>query len=230
MKRLSRSDIRMIIEAQFFDKNPYDLDKEDFDIAADTVIKNNPGVAFTYPREIDSDEIQEDEYENEMYDDYGMPIYKKQHMSPEIIRTDLRRAQLGGVSGENPAKLSRLYHDADEENFLTDPNFVQARHIVDTLAPYEGSHFNPQLSAGISNAKKLQAAYDEIADSREMSNYLTQLAMRMQHDGSASYVDHFDEADEALMDFEAEVHQKYGLTEEEIDRLGDALESKKDAW
>jgi len=230
MKKLSRSDIRMIIESQFFDKDPYGMEREDFDKAADTVIKNNPGVAFTYPREIDSDEIQEDEYENEMFDDYGMPIFKKQHAGPEIARTDLRRAQLGDVSDENLAKLSRLYHDADEEDFMSDPNVVQARSLIDALAPYEGSKFSPELSAGIANAKKMQAAYDEIYDSREMRDYLTQLARRMYHDGSASYVDYFDEADEALTDFEAEVHQKYGLTEEEIDRLGDALQSKKDAW
>jgi len=230
MKKLSRSDIRMIIESQFFDKDPYGMDKEDFDKAADTVIKNNPGVAFTYPREIDSDEIQEDEYENEMFDDEGMPIFKKQHAGPEIARTDLRRAQLGGVSGENLAKLSRLYHDADEEDFMSDPSVVQARSLIDTLAPYEGSKFSPELSAGIANAKKMQAAYDEIYDSREMDYYLTQLSRRMMHDGSMDYYDDFSNADDQLREFEDEIHKKYGLTEEEIDRLDDALETKKNAY
>ena len=78
--------------------------------------------------------------------------------------------------------------------------------------------------------RKIKDAYDEIYNSRELRTYIIELGRRMYHDGSQSYHDNFDEADEDLTAFEKEIAEKYGLTEEEIDELDSMLETPKNAY
>ena len=233
--KITRRQLRKIIVESFYEKDPYGLDKEDFDAAAAEVIKDKPGIAFTYPRSVDSDEPVYDEYdeivwaEDEYGDETGDPVYKKKPIGPEIARTGLRRAGFGGATDKHLGKLSDLYRGGESMDF-DDESFTQADALANQLSDYEGPQVNPELSKGISGAKNLQAAYDEISNSSEMSYYLSQLSNRMYHDGSSSYQDDFYNADIKMSDFEEEVAKKYGLTEDEIDRLDDALSSAKDAY
>ena len=233
--KITRRQLRKIIIEAFYEKDPYDLDKEDFDAAAAEVIKDKPGIAFTYPRSVDSDEPVYDEYdeivwaEDEYGDETGDPVYKKKPIGPEIARAGLRRAGMAGASDKHLGKLADLYRGGESMDF-DDESFMQADTLANQLSDYEGPQFNPELSKGISGARNLQAAYEEIYNSSEMSYYLSQLANRMMHDGSSSYQDDFHNASIKMGDFEARVAKKYGLTEDEIDRLDDALETKKNAW
>ena len=233
--KITRRQLRKIIVESFYEKDPYGLDKEDFDAAAAEVIKDKPGIAFTYPREVETDEPELDEWGDVIWkkDDWGHEtddiVMQKKPMGQEIARTGSRRAGFGGASDQHLGKLADLYRGGESMDF-DDESFTQADALANQLSDYEGPQVNPELSKGISGAKNLQAAYDEISNSSEMSYYLSQLSNRMYHDGSSSYQDDFYNADIKMSDFEEEVAKKYGLTEDEIDRLDDALSSAKDAY
>ena len=233
--KITRRQLRKLIIESFYEKGSYSVDKEDFDAAAAEVIKDKPGIAFTYPREVETDEPELDEWgdviwkEDEWGHETGDIVMQKKPMGQEIARTGLRRAGFGGATDQHLGKLSDLYRGGESMDF-DDESFTQADALANQLSDYEGPQVNPELSKGISGAKNLQAAYDEISNSSEMSYYLTQLSNRMYHDGSSSYQDDFYNADIKMTDFEEEVAKKYGLTEDEIDRLDDALSSAKDAY
>jgi len=233
--KITRRQLRKIIVESFYEKDPYGLDKEDFDAAAAEVIKDKPGIAFTYPRSVDSDEPVYDEYDeivwatDEWGNETGPPVYEKKPIGQEIARTGLRRAGFAGVSDKHLGKLADLYSGGESMDF-DDESFVQADALANQLSDYEGPQVNPELSKGIDKARNLQAAYDEIYNSKEMDYYLSELGNRMWDDGSGNSQDDFHNADIKMTDFEARVAKKYGLTEEEIDKLDDALESKKNAY
>jgi hypothetical protein len=234
--KITRKQLRKLIIESFYEKGHYDVDKEDFDAAAAEVIKDKPGIAFTYPREVDDlDSPVYDEYDeivwatDEWGNETGPPVYEKKPIGQEIARTGLRRAGFSGASDQHLGKLADLYRGGESMDF-DDDTFVQADALANQLSDYEGPQVNPELSKGIDRARNLQAAYDEIRDSSEMSYYLSQLSNRMMHDGSSSYQDDFHNADIKMTDFEEEIAKKYGLTEDEIDRLDDALASAKDAY
>ena len=82
--KITRRQLRKIIVESFYAKGHYDVDKEDFDAAAAEVIKDKPGIAFTYPREVDDlDEPMYDEYDeivwatDEWGNETGPPVYEK---------------------------------------------------------------------------------------------------------------------------------------------------------
>jgi len=235
--KITRKELRKLIVESFYMKGDsyQSADKEDFDAAAAEVIKDKPGIAFTYPRSVDSDEPVYDEYDeivwatDEWGNETGPPVYEKKPIGQEIARTGLRRAGFAGVSDKHLGKLADLYRDGESMDF-DDESFVQADALANQLSDYEGPQVNPELSKGIDKARNLQAAYDEIYNSKEMDYYLSELGNRMWDDGSGNSQDDFHNADIKMTDFEARVAKKYGLTEEEIDKLDDALESKKNAY
>ena len=209
--------------------------KEELDQYLKNMRKTDPGYATTYPRQRYTDDPELDEWGDVIWkkDEWGHEtgdiVMQKKPMGQEIARTGLRRAGFGGATDQHLGKLSDLYRGGESMDF-DDESFTQADALANQLSDYEGPQVNPELSKGISGAKNLQAAYDEIRNSSEMSYYLTQLSNRMYHDGSSSYQDDFYNADIKMTDFEEEVAKKYGLTEDEIDRLDDALSSAKDAY
>ena len=236
--KITRRQLRKIIEESFYMKgNSYQsADKEDFDAAAAEVIKDKPGIAFTYPREVDDlDSPMYDEYDeivwatDEWGDETGPPVYEKKPIGQEIARTGLRRAGFAGASDKHLGTLADLYSGGESMDF-DDESFVQADALANQLSDYEGPQVNPEISRGIDKARNLQAAYDEIYNSKEMDYYLSELGSRMWDDGSSNSQDDFYNADKQMTDFEARVAKKYGLTEEEIDKLDNALESKKNAY
>ena len=105
-----------------------------------------------------------------------------------------------------------------------------ARSLADDDFRFSTFDAGPKLDAIATSKFKLEDAYREIRNSDELTTYKMELANRMMHDGSMDYRDNFNEAEDDLYEFEERIHKKYGLTEEEIDKLGDMLQVDKDSW
>ena len=195
---------------------------DDKDIQA--LRKNRPGYAFTMPREIEDDEPEYDEYGDLEYDEYGDLIFPKKEATPEILRARAAQMSRGGIEPKNVRKL----RDLSGQNLEDAQPFELADMLMDD-EKLQG-RYSPELEGGYASEMRLQDAYREIKDSRELRTYKFELANRMMHDGSMDYRDNFYEADENLHEFEKRIHQKYGFTEEEIDKLNDMLEIDKESY
>ena len=191
-----------------------------------------PNYLLDLPVQKYTDEVKTDEYGNEVYrkDEYGDETwdleYEKIPMKDEILRSRIADMRAGGISPENIKKIATLMQD--------DPFDKQAEMIARSLADddFRFSTFDagPKLDAIATSKFKLEDAYREIRNSDELTTYKMELANRMMHDGSMDYRDNFNEAEDDLYEFEERIHKKYGLTEEEIDKLGDMLQVDKDSW
>ena len=176
-----------------------------------------------------------------VFDEYGDPVFKtdeygyetddfefdKLPMDDEILRSRIADMKAGGLDPEYIRKIATLMQD--------DPFDKQAEFLARSVAPNDDFRFStmdagPKVSAAVNSKVKLHNAYHEIRESDELRRYLGELANRMMHDGSAGYVDHFNEAEDDMYEFEKRIAQKYGLTEKEIDQLDDMLETDKNAW
>ena len=195
---------------------------DDKDIQA--LRKNRPGYAFTMPREIEKDEPEYDEDDDLIYDEYGDLVFLKKEATPEILRSRAAQMSRGGIEPENVRKLRDLSGQDLED--------AQPFELADMLMDDEKlqGRYNPELEGIYANKMKLQNAYNEIRDSRELMTYKLELARRMMHDGSMDYEDNFYEADEAMTRFEDEVAEKYDLTEKEIEQLYDMLRIDKESY
>ena len=116
-----------------------------------------------------------------------------------------------------------------------DPFDPQAEFLARSVAPNDDFRFStfdagPKVSAAVNSKFKVENAYKEIRESDELRRYLSELANRMMHDGSAGYTDNFNDAEDDMYEYEKRIAQKYGLTEEEIEQLDDMLEVSKGAW
>ena len=168
------------------------------------------------------DNIKKDDwgYETDDFEFGKIPV------DDEIRRSRIADMHAGGIDPEYVKKLSTLMAD--------DPFDSQAEELARSLADddFRFSTFDagPKLDA-IANSKfKVENAYQEIRNSRELMTYKMELASRMMHDGSVNYQDNFDEADRAMSNFEERVAKKYGLSEKEIDKLDDMLQVDKDSY
>lgn len=205
-----------------------ELDSEDLKKLAQI----RPNYLLDLPVQKYSDEPVVDEYGDLVYktDEYGREIdleFEKIPMKNEIIRSRIADMKAAGLDPEHIKKLAKLMQD--------DPFDKQVEDLARALAPDDDFRFStfdagPKVSDSINRKLNLDRAYREIRNSRELMNYKMELANRMMHDGSQSYVDHFNEAEEDMYKFEKRIAQKYDLTEEEIDKLDDMLETDKNAY
>ena len=192
-----------------------------------------PNYLLDLPVQKYSDEPVRDEYGDLVYktDEYGYESddleFEKLPMDDEIRRSRIADMEAGGLDPEHIKKLAKLMAD--------DPFDKQAEELARALAPNDDFRFStmdagPKVSAAVNSRVKLHNAYHEIRDSDELRRYLSELANRMMHDGSAGYRDNFNDAEDDMYEFEKRIAQKYGLTEEEIDKLDDMLDTAKNAW
>ena len=176
-----------------------------------------------------------------VFDEFGNVVFKKDEdgyetddfefdklpMDDEILRSRIADMKAGGLNPEHIRKIATLMKD--------DPFNKQAEELARAVAPGDNFRFStmdagPKVSAAVNSKVKLHNAYHEIRESDELRRYLGELARRMMHDGSAGYVDNFNDAEDAMYEYEKRIAQKYGLTKEEIDKLDDMLETDKNAW
>jgi hypothetical protein len=206
-----------------------ELDSEDLKKLADI----RPNYLLDLPVQKYSDEPVRDEYGDVVTkkDEWGRDTYElefeKLPMKDEILRSRIADMKAGGLDPEHIRKIATLMQD--------DPFDKQAEFLARSLAPNDDFRFStmdagPKVSAAINSKVKLHNAYHEIRESDELRRYLGELANRMMHDGSAGYVDNFNDAEDAMYEYEKRIAQKYGLTEEEIDKLDDMLDTDKKAW
>ena len=192
-----------------------------------------PNYLLDLPVQKYSDEPVRDEYDDLVHkkDKYGRDTYdlefEKLPMDDEILRSRIADMKAGGLDPEHIRKIARIMQD--------DPFDSQAEFLARSVAPNDDFRFStmdagPKVSAAVNSNVKLHNAFHEIRESDELRRYLGELANRMMHDGSAGYVDNFDAADDAMYKYEKRIAQKYGLTEEEIDKLDDMLSTSKNAW
>ena len=220
MKKLSRLEIRHLIKEQ--------LESEDLKKLAQI----RPNYLLDLPVQKYSDEPLEDKFGNYIYkrDEWGDETddleYKAIPMDDEIRRSRIADMHAGGIDPEHIKKIAKL--------MANDPLDSQAEMIARSLADddFRFSTFDagPKVDAIVNSKFKVENAYREIKGSDELRYYLSQLANRMMHDGSSSYHDDFHSADMQMTAFEKEIAKKYRLSEEEIDKLDDMLETDKDAW
>ena len=191
-----------------------------------------PNYLLDLPVQKYSDEPVEDEYGDLVYktDEWGRETdleFEKIPMKNEIIRSRIADMKAAGLDPEHIKKLAKLMQN--------DPFDKQVEELARALAPDDNFRFStfdagPKVSDSINRKLNLDRAYREIRDSRELRTYLNELGNRMWHDGSADYEDNFYEADIAMTAFEKRIAKKYGLTEEEIDKLDDMIETAKNAY
>ena len=205
-----------------------ELDSEDLKKLADI----RPNYLLDLPVQKYSDEPVLDEWGDPIWktDDWGRQTdieFEKLPMDDEIRRSRIADMKAAGLDPEHIRKLAKLMAD--------DPFDKQAEELARALAPNDDFRFStfdagPKVSAAINSKVKLHNAYHEIRESDELRRYLSELANRMMHDGSAGYVDNFNDAEDDMYEYEKRIAQKYGLTEEEIDQLDDMLDTAKNAW
>ena len=165
-------------------------------------------------------------YKTDEWGETGELEFEKIPMTAEIRKSRIADMHAAGIDPKYIKKIAKLMQD--------DPFDPQAEEIARALAgdDFRFSTFDagPKVSASINRKLKLDRAYQEIKNSRELGTYKIELSNRMYHDGSTGYEDNFYEADEALMALEKRIAKKYDLTEKEIEQLDDMLETDKESY
>ena len=220
MKKLSRLELRYLIKEQL---KSDDLKK---------LAQIRPNYLLDLPVQKYTDEPVVDDYGDPVYkkDEYGDETYDFEYeripMADEIRRSRIADMHAGGIDPEHVKKIATLMQD---DPFDPQAEMI-ARSIADDDFRFSTAKAGPKLDAIASSKFKLEDAYREIRNSDELMTYKLELARRMYHDGSMDYEDNFYEASNAMSDFEEMVAKKYGLTEEEIEKLDDMLEVDKESY